>query len=54
MGKVVNLKLTLDTEVADTLEMEAEKLGLRLNAYIRLILGRAALDIQTSDKGKVS
>lgn len=33
------IKLNIDDRVKEKLELEAEKLGMRLNAYIQFVLG---------------
>ena len=36
----MQIKITIDDKVLEALEKEADKLGLKLNTYIQLVLGK--------------
>lgn len=45
-------KFPLDDTVAEILQKEADRLGLKLNEYIRMILGQHAATLEPSQKDK--
>ena len=48
--KTEQIRATIDIKVKEVLETEAEKLGLDLSFYVRLILGEKARELQEREK----